>query len=329
MDKELVKKKDYTYVPYWVTSFDQLDSVEAANEVEEALYELLYQYVDLVTNVMRYGNFIQPDLANFTYDSTYAVDQIQALTRELMKRLGRIPALDMLKEAQQQILTEGSSVLWSVLDKEGQIQDQPTGIIEEIITDGSFENLTASENSPVYKVKSETGASLYKHSGQLRKTNSVIRNNVLSLYKDKEDLRWFGIVTNIYQDSAEDILVEKSHLNFIEMVEKGEASYPELWVWHIEKPVGTTDWIGYDDRGFVIASGLVQKDYEELVTNLVTNTPNMGMSHGMPIDSLHYEDKYRIDRYVSKEYSLLPTDSAANKLTYYIIKEDESSDGEL
>ena len=261
MDKQQndLKVKSYYATPYWATSFEQLDSVRAASEVEEALYELLFQYVDLVTNVMRYGNFIEPDLVSFTYDSTYAVDQIKALTQELIQRLGKIPALTMLKELHQASLEKGSTVVWSNLNKDGAIDEQPKGVIKEILTEGKFDNLVATKETPIYQIVTKSNETVYKHSGQLRKINTEAEK-IFSLYKDGDSLRWFGIVTNIYQDVAKDILTEEAHLHFIDQVEKGEESYPELWIWHIEKSVGTTDWIGYDDRGFVLASGLINKE---------------------------------------------------------------------
>lgn len=332
MDELKTNKLKSSYgVPYWATSFEQLDNIQAANQIENALYELLFNYTDLVTNVLQYGNFVPVDFASFKYDSTYAVDQIKAITLELTQRLNKIPALGLLKEEKEKLLKENVAVRWSVLNKSGDIEMQPSGVITEILTEGKFGHIVASADIPVYKIKNdETGEFLYKHSGQLQVsdtlTKSVASNNAFTLYKDANgDLRWTGIVTNIYQDVAKDILTKDAHIKFIEKLEKNLAEYPELWIWHIEKPVGQADWVGYDDRGFVIVTGTVEKEYEDLVTNLVKNTPEMGMSHGMPIESVVYSQG-RIVEYISKEYSLLPVSAAANKLTYYIIGEKDDNE---
>lgn len=141
------------------------------------------------------------------------------------------------------------------------------------------------------------------------------------LYKNKDGrLAWVGSHTNKFEDREKEILTEKAHKTFISKVESGDETYPELWIWHEKNwKVGNADWLAYDDRGFLLSGGLIDKDKEELVITLFENTENMGMSHGMPPLSVKYDDDGDIIEYVSKEISLLPIEYACNLLTTFAV----------
>lgn len=141
--------------------------------------------------------------------------------------------------------------------------------------------------------------------------------------KGDEVLRWYGVPTNKFADRDGDIFTSYAHENFVSAVDAGIERFPELWIWHIEIPIGVTDWMAYDERGFLLASGYIFPEYEKLILAIVNDHVErkvpLGMSHGVPTG------KYRRDKvnekvitvYFSKEFSLLPLQDAANLLTYF------------
>lgn len=145
------------------------------------------------------------------------------------------------------------------------------------------------------------------------------------IWKDESgEYRWLGVYSNKFRDDDHpaEILSEKSHVDFIARVEKGELPYPDLYVWHIKSPVGKADLLAYDDAGFSIAAGTIQEDF---ALALMKSNEDLAMSHGMPSEFIERskEDPTVITAYVSTEVSVLPRRAAANKRTKFrIIKED-------
>jgi len=138
--------------------------------------------------------------------------------------------------------------------------------------------------------------------------------------KSKEALQWVGIPTNKFIDRHNQMILESAHLNFIKDVERGIEPYPVLLIWHIpDEPVGFTNWLAWDERGFLLAGGEIYKEYEDLIIKLCNSTPNMGMSHGMPSNKVILKQN-KFYKYVSVEYSFLPQDEAANVLTKFKYK---------
>ncbi|TXG80756.1 MAG: hypothetical protein E6R13_07595 [Spirochaetes bacterium] len=140
----------------------------------------------------------------------------------------------------------------------------------------------------------------------------------LLIYKGKNDVMyWLGVPTNKFKDLHGETITESAHKDFIKRVDNGSAMYPALLIWHIPKPIGHAEWLAWDSRGYLLAAGQVWKEYEDLVIKLLENEPNMGMSHGMPPSSVILKNKIYL-RYDSVEFSLLPQDEAANRLTKYV-----------
>ena len=138
-------------------------------------------------------------------------------------------------------------------------------------------------------------------------------------------MRWLGTHTNHYidRDNPPDILSAEAHQRFAERVAKGIDPAPELWIWHAPVPVGETDYLAWDDRGFLISSGTVKPEWEKAIKALTESGEPLGMSHGMPLESIKRatSDKRVITDYTSKEISILPLDKAANLLTALRAKE--------
>ncbi len=144
--------------------------------------------------------------------------------------------------------------------------------------------------------------------------------------------RWMGIYSNKFRDDdhpVNEILSEKSHIEFISRVTKGEIEYPDLYVWHIQVPVGKADLLAYDDSGFSVALGYFNSKSNRIAQALQKTETNLAMSHGMPSEFIERDkdDSTVITRYVSSEVSVLSQDAAANKLTHFSIlksKEDKN-----
>ena len=92
--------------------------------------------------------------------------------------------------------------------------------------------------------------------------------------------------------------------------------YPELQLWHTPVPIGVADMIGYDDRGFVVASGTYLPGYEDVGERLeqMAKEQPLGCSHGFQYDRLDRMDGV-FDWYETREITVLPLQKAANRLT--------------
>lgn len=138
-------------------------------------------------------------------------------------------------------------------------------------------------------------------------------------------MRWLGTHTNHYidRDNPPDILSAEAHQRFADRVAKGIDPAPELWIWHAPAPVGTADYLAWDDRGFLISSGTVAPEWEPAVKAITESGEVLGMSHGMPLESIRRDpnDPRIILDYRSKEISILPLDKAANLLTTFATEE--------
>lgn len=169
----------------------------------------------------------------------------------------------------------------------------------------------------------DLNSSLFKSVKDVKEENIVVKSDKVMLYKGLDgNLKWAGIHSNKYKDRDNDILTEKAHKRFVEKVYAGEYEFPVLEIWHSKKAVGEANWLAYDERGFLLSGGNVYKDFEELVTMLCKNDPDLGMSHGFYEASVEYDEDGHIIAYKSDEVSLLPVTSAANLLTNFQVIEE-------
>ena len=131
--------------------------------------------------------------------------------------------------------------------------------------------------------------------------------------------RWLSIYSNNFrdQDNPPEIISAKSHERFVELVDKGDVPMPELWLWHVKGTRwGVADMVAYDDRGFALATGPVDKGKEHIADALAKEA-EIGVSHGMPSGSILRDetDSSVIIEHITREISPLPRSAAANKLT--------------
>lgn len=143
--------------------------------------------------------------------------------------------------------------------------------------------------------------------------------NPFMVWKDTEtdEWRWLAIYSNKWrdQDNPPEILASEAHKDFVKAVDAGDWPYPEAWLWHVPGTrFGVADFVAYDDVGFALASGTVDKG-QESVAAFLAEQEDLSMSHGMPTKEIRRddEDPTIITRYRSIEISPLPREAAANK----------------
>ena len=131
-------------------------------------------------------------------------------------------------------------------------------------------------------------------------------------------MRWIAVYSSnfIDRDIPPDIISAASHKRFVDMVDKGIADPPELWLFHLKcYKFGQADWVAYDDAGFAIAGGSIDKNREsEALAVTLSKLPNVAMSHSMPLSTIRRNTKDRrvIDEHSTIEITVLPEDTAAS-----------------
>lgn len=145
-----------------------------------------------------------------------------------------------------------------------------------------------------------------------------------SLWKDRNtgQYRWLAIYSNNFMDRDDppEIISEKSHKTFVQLVDEGVVDYPELWHWHLPGTAwGKADMLDYVD-GFAVAVGYVYPGHEKEAVAL-SRRKDLGVSHGMPFSTLLYdaENPHVIDFHVTREISVLPHHAVANPLTDFVV----------
>lgn len=229
------------YVPYNVFSFNQLDTIEAVQELEHDVRELFWEFVGIGENII-YANREQLPENN-------VLVAFLVLMNEFIARLADITS---------DFMRSGESV----------------------------------------------------------------QKGTVGLYKGADGLLyWAGVPTNKYIDREGDIIADAAHREFVKSLKDGTTEYPDLYLWHIPVAVGKANWVDYDERGFLVAGGTVYKQYQGLVENLVNNSDSdAAMSHLVPAGKYERNAEGTITKYRSIEFSLLPSDNAANQLTAFTTK---------
>jgi len=153
----------------------------------------------------------------------------------------------------------------------------------------------------------------------------------LMLFKNRNgNWVWFARYSNKWRDNDRppEIISEASHVRFAKLVKEGKAPYPELWLWHIPNTTwGKATWVGYDSQGFALASGYVYPGYEAVAEQLEGKSDIL-LSHGMPTSTIKRDadDPSIIVEHETREISPLPGWAAANKLTGFVILQENGMD---
>jgi hypothetical protein len=158
------------------------------------------------------------------------------------------------------------------------------------------------------------------------------RDKELFIWKEGDTYRWMAAYSNNRRDddSPPEIISTESHKEFDTALHKGEWPMPELWLWHIPYPVGTTQYHAFDEStGFPVAAGTFNKGSEWAAEGIMQAGWD-GVSHGMPDAWIKRDDKDKsiIVRHRTKEITFLPLWAAANKLAFSIISKEASMSDE-
>jgi hypothetical protein len=167
--------------------------------------------------------------------------------------------------------------------------------------------------------------------------------NGFTVKQDKDGVwHWMGIVSNNWLDKQFEWISAKAHQSFVEKVDSGEygdlvlnswlaelpgkigdmfkeigeRGTPDLWYWHIPVPIGYSELVAYDERGYLVASGRQKEGefYSTVFKEIAESPIRHGMSHGMPNTFVEREKENEriIGDYLSTEFTALPDNEAAN-----------------
>lgn len=155
--------------------------------------------------------------------------------------------------------------------------------------------------------------------------DSIKEQSSFTIWKEKDGTyRFLAIYSNNFRDddSPPEIISEKSHKRFDEMLTKGEVPMPELWLWHVDEwKLGQVTGHAWDDSGFAVAIGTIDKGKEDVAAWLIEQGDNFKTSHGMPREFIvrSPDDETVIVEHITREISPLPAWAAANQLTGFAI----------
>lgn len=145
------------------------------------------------------------------------------------------------------------------------------------------------------------------------KSDDVVYSFEDCMFVKAEDgsLKVYGIYSSHYLDSEKDILTGESHMKFAKGVNEGKYPYPNIYIAHIPTwNVGKCEMIDYDERGFAVFGGTIDKEWqpvvEEIINKSIESGINLGLSHGFMKSTVVYDDDGFITNYVSHEVSILP-----------------------
>jgi len=292
---------------FGATSYAEVETQHEAFKAQMHVEDLIRDFPSLARNIM-----LSPEIG----DKGTAIEK---LASELADRIETINSGD---KDDDKGLDEP--------DGEGtaETKDQEAGV-EDTVEEGEQ---TGEQETVVAEVKSK---SVIKTATDLiRKALSIFDRNDpdpdIMFWKEADGRwQWIARYSNNFldDDTPPDIISEKSHRRFVEMVDKGVYPYPELWIWHNKEwNIGKAVWCAYDDSGFAIATGYSNPGCEPVFEEL-SRLKEVGLSHGMPFASIVRDpaDNRVITEHQTKEISVLPLYAAANMLTsFFVLKEEEA-----
>jgi len=249
--------------------------------------------------------------------------------------------LEAAKEAQKfgqsikEMATHFSDMVFSILNRDD-IEDKTSALsnlanefterVEVLSTKESqqivIKNNTFDDPSIIERVAN----SVKKAIGLFPKKEQTPPSDNFLIWKEDDTYHWLAIYSNNIIDKEQEIISSQSHQKFVDLVDKGLAPLPELWLWHRpEWKWGQATQVAYDDSGFAIATGIVDKGCESIAEWCLTK--QLPVSHGMLPSSIKYDpiNKQVITDHITKEISPLLNGKEANSYTgFAILKEDNS-----
>lgn len=353
MEEDLEKRGDEIINP-GATSFAELDEVEAAQEAANQIRKRTNQFNGLIDNIM-----MDPDVEDKAVAIADLASEFGVMAGAAMERKERwqpltdavVNALSPLIDKAGEMKTEGgirfpSSDFAFVPDPEkpstwklrlaedspGNVTRSQLGAAAAAFSPGGFRGQKVKiPSGDVSAVKAKIRAAYRKIGVKDDDIPSSVRKereskNSFTVYKEADGAyRWLAIYSNKFRDrdNPPEIISEASHLNFVKAVNSGELSFPELWLWHVQgSRWGQADFVGYDDNGFAVATGTVDKGKEWVADSL---KGDLLTSHGMSKNSIQRNDSTDstiITGHITKEISPLPASVAANEFTGFFILDE-------
>jgi len=339
------------------TSFAELDQIDAATAAANQIRKRTGQFNGLIDNIM-----MDPDVDDKAAAIAGLADEFGVMAGEAMERKEkRQPLTDMVANAIEPLInkqgppmkTEGGIKFpredfaftpsdnvstWKLRlaeGKPGNITRSQLGAAAAAFSPGGFRGQKVQiPSGDVAAVKEKIRAAYRKIGVKNEDIPPSVRKELevkegFTVFKQKDgSYRWLATYSNKFRDvdNPPEIISEASHLRFTKMVNDGDFPYPEVKVWHIDgSRWGQADFVAYDDRGFSIASGTVDKGREWIAEDLMNFDGDLLTSHGMPPSSIARDpnDPSIIIRHQTTEISPLPASAAANKFTGFNILGDE------
>lgn len=289
------------YIPFGLTTFEELEKHREASDVEDDVKDLYADFKGLSDNIL--------------YSDELSASQIATKLNELSDDFG-----------QRVIQVDGA-------DGDSEDKDKDT--------EDSSDEKEKEQQTDDYKADASTLDALVN-----KVSNAVIKkvkswfdrdeplpesSDRFMVWKDTDadQYRWLARYSNNFRDDdiPPEIISKESHMRFVDKVDKGEYPYPELWLWHTKEwKYGEATWVAYDDAGFALASGTIDKGKEDIAL-MVSKQDNVLVSHGMPNDSLKYDpnEKNVIVEHQTAELGPLPAKFAASKMTGFVLLKDNIS----
>lgn len=334
----------YRNVPFGATTYAELDAMRTAQERTAKINDLLAEFPIIASNIM-----MNPDVS----DKASAINK---LSSELVSRVGEANATKAISDKASEEhgdvtfadpvnkehpidTPEHIRAAWSYINKSSNASEysgtQVNTIKRRIIA--AWKNNIDKEGPPSakkswYETALEAVSDVMESIGLIEKEVDEEPQPLL-IFKEvgTDNWRWLTRYSNNFRDDdlIPEIIAAESHRKFEEMVDKGLAPYPELWLWHISNwRIGQADWLAYDDTGFALAAGYFEKGMDD-VAEWLSKQKTWKVSHGMPPKTVRRDrlDPTIIIEHVTKEISLLPGWAAANQLTGFVTVSKEAEMG--
>lgn len=328
---ETIQKDYYNSAFQGPTSWDQLDEMQAAEELADQVREVSWSARDLVTNIL-YSQMPSDEKAG-------AIKKVgDGFGKRLKQTEQAKKSVDMDLLEVQAILARDSRHT-SVLQKVGgwlsemvakdisAIPDEKFAIPETrqfLIDDANHvrESLRhvikslSSDNEHAERL-ARTALLKIKEAAKTFKVGSLDEaGGAVFVEKDKEG-RWRAVMwpSNNFIDTDEDIISEASHLEYVDWVNKNMEVAPVFLCHHIPGTLrkSSVDFVGYEN-GFLIMSAPLEEEEAAGLLRAQAVT-DLGMSHGTFVLERDPNDNRVITKYRMVEVSDLPLDHAANPFT--------------
>jgi hypothetical protein len=339
------------YVPFGVVSFEELDGVKQSQAAGQMARELSNQFQEMVSHIFNREDVTDKPAAIKSLADEFAqrvddameqkeVEEKAVWSTKFVNDLPDSSFFHVLPGGKKD--GEGKTVprsnrMFPYKDKGGKV-DLPhlRNAIARIPQSNRIDAATKSRlqtkarNILKKQQKEIDDASLMDRTVKALKSIFGVKEKTepkpFSLWKEADGtMRWFAVYSNNYRDDDKppEIISKAAHLDFVRAVDEKEWPMPELRHWHVKgSRYGMADLIAYDeDTGMSIAAGTIDKGMEEIAKAIFERGPLV--SHGMPTPEIERDgtDKTILTRYRTKEISTLPNEAAANKITFYDLKE--------